>query len=79
MEEHYLRWLLAVLKRSLTKMLKAYKMKTMDRLRIMMKSLRKIMASIPVLLSRALLFRFPTTPERGSGESNVNDYRSELF
>ena len=44
-----------------------------------MKSSRKIMALILMLLSRALLFRFPITRERGSGESNVNNHRSELF
>ena len=34
-----------------------------------------------VLLSRVPLFRFPTMPERGSGELNVSDddHRSELF
>ena len=79
MEESYLRWLLAVLNTSLTKVLKVDLMKTMDRLRIMMKSLRKTLALIIALLSRALLFRFPTRPERGSGMSNVNDHRSELF
>lgn len=81
LEESYLRWLLEVLETSLTKMLKVRMMTTTNRLRITMKCSRMMAVSILMPLSRAPLFRFPTTLERGSGESNVNDHTSisDLF
>jgi hypothetical protein len=79
MEENYLRWLLAVLKTGLTKMLKANLIMTTKRLRIMMKRLRIMMVLITVPLSRAPLFCFPTALERGSRQSNVNDHRLEFL